>query len=210
MFTGIVEEVGIVEVCLKGSSSLKLRIAAEKVLEGSKVGDSICVNGACLTITELSSSSFEADVSYETIRSSTLSALHKASRVNLERAAQISSRLGGHIVLGHVDSKSQVLSISNINGFYSIKLSFDSQVERYIVHKGSVAIDGISLTVAEVEGSSFSVAVIPHTFNSTTLKYLKTGDFINLETDILARYVENLLKNDKKSDRLESLLSSFS
>nr|WP_027870267.1 riboflavin synthase [[Eubacterium] cellulosolvens] len=193
MFTGIVEETGIVErLELRGSSG-RIRIRASKVLEETRIGDSIAVNGICLTVTDLSENSFEADVMAETVRRSSLGSLGNQDRVNLERAMRADSRFGGHIVTGHIDGCGVIRSMKREENAIWVRISAGDNLLRGIVEKGSIAIDGISLTVAEVDENGFAVSVIPHTGEETTLLDRKAGDPVNLETDILGKYVEKLL-----------------
>ncbi|MBE6869696.1 MAG: riboflavin synthase [Ruminococcus albus] len=194
MFTGLIEETGTVcEVCRNGNASF-IRIAAEKVLEGTKVGDSIAVNGVCLTVTEHDGKIFRADVMNETLSRSSLGTLKQGSKVDLERAMSAEGRFGGHIVSGHIDGTGTVSSIKQDGIAVRYTISADEKLLRYIVEKGSVTLDGISLTVASVTNSDFSVSVIPHTAEQTILPYKKVGDIINIETDIIGKYVEKLLR----------------
>ena len=193
MFTGIVEEVGTVREIRKGHTSSFIEIQAKTVLSDVHIGDSIAVNGVCLTVTEFSGDSFRADVMNETLNRSSLGSLRSGSHVNLERAMPANGRFGGHIVSGHIDGTGVITDIrrDGISVWYTIGTT--AAVMRYIVEKGSVAIDGISLTVAKVTDSSFSVSIIPHTAEQTVLSYKKTGDTVNLENDIIGKYVEKLM-----------------
>lgn len=196
MFTGIVEEIGVVEKIQKGRYSAVLTILADKVLEDSKVGDSIAVNGICLTVTSVKSGRFTADVMHETLDRSSLSNIKNGSHVNLERAMQANGRFGGHIVSGHVDGVGRVMRIRKDDTAIWYTIKADPKVMRYIVEKGSVTIDGISLTVAEVAQDYFSISAIPHTVAQTVLKDRRDGDAVNLETDVIGKYVEKLLATD--------------
>lgn len=193
MFTGIVEEVGTVREIRKGQTSSFIEIQAKTVISDVHLGDSIAVNGVCLTVTEFSADSFRADVMNETLNRSSLGSLRSGSHVNLERAMPANGRFGGHIVSGHIDGTGVITDIrrDGISVWYTIGTT--AAVMRYIVEKGSVAIDGISLTVAKVTDSSFSVSIIPHTAEQTVLSYKKTGDTVNLENDIIGKYVEKLM-----------------
>lgn len=194
MFTGLIEEVGTVcEVHKSGSQSF-IRIAAKKVLEGTKVGDSIAVNGVCLTVTEHDGSVFRADVMNETLMRSSLGSLKAGSKADLERAMPADGRFGGHIVSGHIDGTGVISAIQKDGIAVRYTVSAESRLLRYIAEKGSVAIDGISLTVASVNDSSFSVSVIPHTAENTVLPLRKVGDTVNIETDVIAKYIEKLLR----------------
>ncbi len=200
MFTGIIEEVGTVRTVQKGSSSF-IKIQASKVLEDVHIGDSIAVNGVCLTVTEFSGNVFRADVMNETLSRSSLGQLKNGSPVNLERAMAANGRFGGHIVSGHIDGTGTISGIENDGIAVWYTISAPPEIMRYIVEKGSIAIDGISLTVAKVTGSSFSVSIIPHTASQTILSTKKTGDIVNLENDIVGKYVEKLITpfNDNKT-----------
>ena len=193
MFTGIVEEVGVLKSIRRGASSAVLEIAARTVLEDIHLGDSIAVNGVCLTATSFTGSSFTADVMHETLDRSSLAALRPGSRVNLERAMAANGRFGGHIVAGHVDGVGTVLETKRDDNAVWYTIAASPEVLRYVVEKGSITIDGISLTVARVGPESFAISAIPHTVAVTVLKDRKAGDKVNLETDIIGKYVEKLL-----------------
>jgi len=200
LFTGIIEELGrIKSLSLKGSSG-KISISAEKVLDGTNVGDSIAVNGVCLTVIELLKDGFAADVMAETVRRSSLGKLQPGDYVNLERAMAANGRFGGHIVSGHIDGTGRIISKIKEENAIWIKISADADILKYIVEKGSICIDGISLTVAAVDNKSFSVSIIPHTSEETTLTSKKSGDIVNLETDIVGKYVAKLLGLNVQSD----------
>ena len=202
MFTGIIEELGKIE----SISPEKIVITCSKVLNGSVKGDSIAVNGVCLTITDISKNGFSADISPETFRVTNFSKLKKGTSVNLERALTLSTRLGGHIVSGHIDTTGTLSEISKLNEFFEIKVSFDKKFSKYIIKKGSVAVNGISLTIANCGDNFVTIAVIPHTYEMTGLKELKTGDNVNLEFDILAKNVEkNLLSRDNSNITIDFL-----
>lgn len=193
MFTGIVEEMGTIRQIKKGRASAVLTIAAQKVLEDAHIGDSIAVNGICLTVTSLGSDTFTADVMHETLRRTAFSRLAPGVRVNLERAMAADGRFGGHIVAGHVDGVGTITELRRDDNAIWYTFRADSQVLRYIVEKGSITIDGISLTVADVGETTFSISAIPHTVAQTVLQDRKKGDPVNLETDIIGKYVEKLL-----------------
>lgn len=202
MFTGIIEEIGTIREVRSG----KLKIAAETVLEGTKVGDSIAVNGVCLTAASIDGGTFTADVMPETLRRSNLGGLHSGSRVNLERAAAVGSRLGGHIVSGHIDGTGVIRSVRREENAVWVTISAGNDILELIVEKGSVAIDGISLTVAEVTEETFAVSLIPHTGEVTTLLSKSIGDIVNLENDVIGKYVKKLMgKSEKKGLTLEFL-----
>ena len=193
MFTGIIEEVGTIRSLDMGGSSGSIAIKAAKVLEHTKIGDSIAVNGVCLTVTRLSSDGFWADVMAETVRRSSLGQLSTGDKVNLERAMAADGRFGGHIVSGHIDGTGRVESLVREENAVWVTISAGRNLLKYIVEKGSIAIDGISLTVAYVDDSVFKVSIIPHTGEETTLLKRQPGDRVNLETDIVGKYVEKLM-----------------
>ncbi len=209
MFTGIVEEIGKVLRVHKTGNSSFIEIQAEKVLSDVHIGDSIAVNGVCLTVTKFSSDTFRADVMNETLSRSSLGALKSGSPVNLERAMSADGRFGGHIVSGHIDGTGTITDIENdgIAVWYTISASSD--IMRYIVEKGSIAIDGISLTVAKVTDISFSVSIIPHTASQTILASKKAGDIVNLENDIIGKYVEKLMKPTESTFKSDKITMEF-
>ena len=193
MFTGIVEEVGRVQSIRREPANAVLTITASKVLEDVHLGDSIAVCGVCLTVTSFTSSAFTADVMHETLNRSSLGALKPGSPVNLERAMPANGRFGGHIVSGHIDGTGRITRIRPDGNAIWYTVSASPSLLRYIVEKGSIGIDGISLTVAQVTGRDFSVSIIPHTQGQTTLSARRVGDTVNLETDCIGKYVEKLL-----------------
>lgn len=194
MFTGIIEETGILKKIVGHDTSGFLEIQANKVLSGTQIGDSIAVNGVCLTVTRLLGDSFVADVMPETLRKTNLGSLTIGARVNLERAMAANGRFGGHIVSGHIDGTGRILSLRPEGNAVWVSISTDPSILRLIVNKGSIAIDGISLTVAYVDDQEFRVSIIPHTGEETTLLSRKPGDMVNLENDIVGKYVEKLLQ----------------
>ena len=193
MFTGIIEETGTVRSITSRSAGTALCIRAEKVLEGTAVGDSIAVNGVCLTVTFLSDGAFTADVIPETVRLTSLARLFPGAKVNLERAMSPSGRLGGHIVSGHVDGCGRVDAIVPDGIAKRVTISLEAPLLKYIARKGSVTLDGVSLTVVAADDRSFAVSLIPQTRSATTLGELRTGSIVNVEVDLLARYIERLL-----------------
>ncbi len=194
MFTGIIEEVGLIERIEQRATGAELRIRASVVTHDASEGDSISVSGVCLTARSLASHSFSADLSPETLQRSALRTLRAGSSVNLERALLPTTRLGGHIVQGHVDGVGTLRSLQELgDGNWWLTVQVPPEVERYCVFKGSIAIDGVSLTIASLEGDALSVAVIPHTFAYTTMRGYKPGQPVNLEIDIVAKYVEKML-----------------
>ncbi|MDC1068601.1 riboflavin synthase [Candidatus Kapabacteria bacterium] len=194
MFTGLVEEIGKIKNIKAIGAARRFNITAKKVLTDAKIDDSICVNGCCLTVVESDSNSFSADVIEESIRKTNLGTLKIGDVINLERSLLPTQRLGGHIMQGHVDTVGKVVSIKPESSGKLVTISFDGKYRKYIVPVGSIAINGISLTVAKVESNTFTVAIIPHTWENTSLKIIHPGDSINLEFDVLGKYVENMVK----------------
>lgn len=209
MFTGIIEEVGEVLQLHKGKDSAQLTIKAHKVLEDVAIGDSIAVNGVCLTVTSFQAQSFTADVMHETLNRSSLAQLKSKSHVNLERAMLAGGRFGGHIVAGHVDGIGTIIDIQkdDVAVWYTIQAK--EEIMRYIIEKGSIAIDGISLTVARVDENSFAISAIPHTIQHTTLWEHKKGDSVNLENDMVGKYIEKLIKPTQMSESKSKITREF-
>lgn len=193
MFTGIIEEIGTVRRIERGAAGARLTIGAKAVLEGTKIGDSIATNGVCLTVVSMTADSFSADVMAESLRRSGLGQLQRGSPVNLERAMAANGRFGGHIVSGHIDGTGTVASQKREDNAVWVTVHAPAALLRYIVEKGSIAIDGVSLTVAAVDETGFSVSIIPHTGVETILLGKKPGDTVNLECDVIGKYVEKLL-----------------
>lgn len=201
MFTGIIEEIGTIKSINSNGISSQLCISANKILEDTKIGDSIAVNGVCLTVTSIKSNLFTADVMAETLRRSNLGSLIPQSKVNLERAMPANGRFGGHIVSGHIDGTGTIAETKPEGNAVWIKIKCSDNLLKYIIHKGSITIDGISLTVAKVTDSDFSVSIIPHTAANTTLLQKKSGDVVNLENDVVGKYIEKLLSFQKKDEQ---------
>ncbi len=199
MFTGIIEEVGSLKKLQKEAAGAVFEISCKRVLEGLQIGDSIAANGVCLTATAFTSHSFTAAAMHETLRRSTLGNLHPGSPINLERAMAANGRFGGHMVAGHIDGTGTISNIEKDGNAVWYTLQASPQILRYIVEKGSIALDGISLTVAEVRADYFKVSVIPHTLAQTALAQKRTGDCVNIENDIIGKYVEKLLGTPQKS-----------
>ena len=199
MFTGIIEELGKIRQITKSS----IEIECVTVLEDAKIGDSIAVNGVCLTVKDKTQNSFAADVSQETFRVTALSNLSVGKLVNLERAMKCDGRFGGHIVSGHIDGVGKFKSLTKVGEFYNLQIELTSEQAKYVVKKGSIAINGISLTVAEINGNIINLAIIPHTFENTCLKELKIGEFINIEVDIVSKYIEKFLSTSDNSSRID-------
>lgn len=209
MFTGIVEEIGIVKSINKGQHSVEITIEAKRVLEETKIGDSIAINGICLTVTHLTPTSFSAHIVHETLNRSSLAKLSKGTPVNLERAMAANGRFGGHIVAGHVDGTGEIISIKKDDTSIWYTMAADENILRYIVEKGSITIDGISLTVATIDKNSFSISAIPHTVSQTVLIYRKVGDTVNLETDIIGKYVEKLMNTQPTQQKESTITKDF-
>ena len=205
MFTGIVEETGVIRGIRKNRESAVVSVKAGKVLEDLKIGDSVAVNGVCLTVVGFFPGGFGADVVHETLDRSTLGSLKPGNRVNLERAMAADGRFGGHIVAGHVDGRGTVRKIERDDNALWYTIGAGREILRYVVEKGSIAIDGISLTVAKVSEESFQVSVIPHTARETVLQDRKPGDEVNLETDVIGKYVERFLAFPAETDKKKNM-----
>jgi riboflavin synthase len=201
MFTGIVEEVGIV----KETSRDRLAFEAHEVLEGTKVGDSIAANGVCLTVVSLENRGFSVNVMPETLRRTNLGRLHYSDQVNLERALVLEGRLGGHLVLGHVDDTREVMDVTSEETAHIMRISAPAKLMPYIVDKGFIAVDGVSLTIVDLDDFSFVVSLVAYTMENTTLGMKGPGDVVNLEADIIAKYVENLKERKRQSLDFEFL-----
>ena len=194
MFTGIIEELGRILALERLEQGMRLIVAAESVTSDIKEGDSIAVNGVCLTALDVASGSFSADVSPETLSRTTLGSLATGSPVNLERAVTPSTRMGGHFVQGHVDARGTFLGAEDQGDFRTVRIGFPAEIAKYLVHKGSVSVEGISLTISALNNDYFEIAVIPKTWSVTNLSSLNPGDAVNLEADMIAKYVERLLR----------------
>jgi|ERR1041384_837275 riboflavin synthase len=199
MFTGIIEELGRVRSLEQRGEGVRVRVEAKIVTEGTREGDSVAVNGVCLTALEVRADSFAADGSRETLQRSTLGSLRVGSLVNLERAVTPTTRLGGHIVQGHVDARGRFLSAEAHGGSWTVRIAYPKDVARYLVFKGSVAVEGISLTIAGLTEEYFEVAIIPKTWAVTNLSSLRANDEVNLEADIIAKYVERILTVNERA-----------
>lgn len=194
MFTGIIEELGRVRSVERRGENAYITIEAHVVVEDTKHGDSIAVNGVCLTALDIQRDSFAADVSRETLERSTLGRLQPGAAVNLERAVTPITRLGGHIVQGHVDARGRFLSVANHGGSWTVRIEYPTEIARYLVFKGSIAVEGISLTIAILADNYFEVAIIPKTWEITNFSQLNPGDEVNLEADMIGKYVERILR----------------
>jgi len=209
MFTGIVEELGEVQDTQLDNHSALLTVKAQKVLSDVRLGDSIAVNGVCLTVVRFSSRTFTADIMAETLAKSNLGSTARGSKVNLERALQLTTRLGGHLVSGHIDGTGEILRTYRHGIARITEISAPEEICRLIVPKGSIAIDGISLTVVEVTGSSFSVSLIPHTFTETTLGFKRPGDTVNLENDMIGKYIHHFLSGQNAHPHAQKVSLEF-
>ena len=207
MFTGIIEEVGKIKN-IQGGTNYKLTIAASKILEDIHLGDSIAVNGICLTAISWDNGSFTVDVMRETLERTSLHRLRAGSFVNLERALAANGRFGGHIVSGHIDGTGEIINIRRDANAVWYKIKTSEKIMEFIIEKGSIAIDGISLTVAKVDRSTFYVSVIPHTLENTILLRKKTGDIVNLENDIVGKYIKSFTDKNSNSTLCESFLKN--
>ncbi len=199
IFTGLVEEMGEVISVARGEKSLKIKIRCNKVLEGAKIGDSIATNGTCLTAVELGNNYFTADCMFETVKRTNLKRLKSGSKVNLEKSLTLATPLGGHLVTGDVDCEGKIMSIKQEGIAKIYEISVEPRLMKYVVEKGRITLDGASLTIVGFTKESISVSLIPHTQEMITLGYKRTGDYINVETDLIGKYVERLLHFDNKN-----------
>ncbi len=204
MFTGIVEEIGKVRRVIEGTHAGEISIAAKTVLEGTKIGDSIAVNGVCLTVTRMDGSGFTADVMPETLRRTNLGSLSKDAQVNLERAMAANGRFGGHMVAGHIDGTGRITEIKREENAVWFRIAAEDALLLFTMEKGSIAIDGISLTIAKVEADAFYVSIIPHTGKETTLLQKKIGDRVNLENDQVGKYIYRFMHRQAPEEKQES------
>lgn len=209
MFTGIVEEVGIVEEGQDRQGSLRLTIAANEVIKELAIDDSISVSGVCLTVVHVSGSTFQVDVVEETLKKSTLGNLQKGKNVNLERSLRLSDRMGGHFVQGHVDDVGKVVAVRSQEGGRLISIEMPNHLVRYVISEGSIAIDGVSLTVARVSKNVTIISLIPHTLNKTTFGRLKVGDKVNIEVDLIGKYIERLLSKPEQNKITDAWLQKI-
>lgn len=214
MFTGIIEETGTIKNIKVSGNSATIAVNANIVLQDTKIGDSICTNGICLTVTDMGKGYFCADVMAETMRRTNLGSLTTGDKVNLERALLLNTRLGGHIVSGHIDGTATISNMAKEDNAVWIEITANNNILKYIVEKGSVAIDGISLTVAKLTNNSFSVSIIPHTGEETVLLNKKKGDLVNIECDIIGKYVDKLIhfsnnSNDKEYKEKSNITEDF-
>ncbi|QQK77924.1 riboflavin synthase [Salicibibacter cibarius] len=206
MFTGLIEEVGVVDNIVQTGQNGQITIRCAHVLEDARIGDSIAVNGVCLTVTSIHDAQFTADIMAETFASTSLSQLKPNDPVNLERSMTATDRFGGHIVAGHVDGVGEIIKRTTESGAVNFEVKFTDDLLRYIVKKGSVTVDGISLTVAHEHADRFTVAIIPHTLKETNLGSKSVGDHVNIETDIIGKYVEKLLQPTNRDEQSEEMI----
>jgi riboflavin synthase len=204
MFTGIIESVGLVRSMQKMDRSARLEVMAELADNDLKIGDSVAVNGVCLTVTERLNNTFKADAGLETLKVTTLGDLKAGDNVNIERPMQMGGRLGGHLVQGHIDCTGKILFINKIGGEVEVTVEFPREFSKYVVKRGSVAINGVSLTTAGIEGDSFKVFLIPHTVEATTFKFAHAGDAVNIEVDIVGKYIERMACIGAEGDHARS------
>ncbi len=199
MFTGIIEEIGTIQSVKRSQSSLTLEIAGSVIFDDLKIGDSVAVNGVCLTATTIGSGRFTADVMPESVKMTTLLQLSTGSKVNLERAMAANGRFGGHVVAGHVDGQGTIIGKDHVGNSIVFRITTDSDILHYIIYKGSITVDGASLTVSKVGPSWFEISIIPHTIGNTILQYASIGTTVNLETDIFGRYIEHFMKGPQEA-----------
>jgi riboflavin synthase len=198
MFTGIIEDVGIIESLVPSGEDIRLSIKTDKLdMSDVSMGDSIANNGVCLTVVAMTKSGFSADISHETIKRSGFANYQAGSRVNLEKALQANGRLGGHIVSGHVDGVGEISSIATVGRYVEIWIKAPEQLAKYLAEKGSITVDGVSLTVNQIDGAKFLLTLIPHSLQETIIGLYKAGNKVNLEVDVIARYLERLMMGDK-------------
>lgn len=196
MFTGLVEEIGVISSIQNINNALYINVTANKIIKGLKIGDSIAINGACQTVIDLKGNELKVYASNETVNVTNFLSYKKGSFVNLERPLKLDARLDGHIVSGHIDTTAKIYAIRQIAETREFEFEIDMKYKNQLVPKGSISVDGISLTIADVTDNKFKITVIPHTYNSTTMKYLKIGDIVNIETDIIGKYIENYLSSN--------------
>jgi riboflavin synthase len=200
MFTGLVEEVGSISAKIKTGDGFKFKITAKKVIDDLDIGSSIAVNGCCLTVVEKEKDTFSVDTIEETLKKTNLGRTNTGDKVNLERPLKADDRLGGHFVLGHIDTTGTVEEIQELSNSHLMKISFPLQFSKYLIFVGSVSIDGTSMTVAQLGENNFSVGIIPHTWDETVFSQKKVGDSVNLEFDVLGKYVERIMEGKEVSD----------
>lgn len=208
MFTGIVEELGEIKSITQNTLGLDLTIRASRIFDDLKLGDSVAINGCCQTVTKISNNEFSVQAVFETVNLTNFKNLKTGTKVNLERAATLNTRLGGHLVSGHIEGLGNITAITNKGNATIFEITTTPNIMKYLIYKGSVSINGVSLTISELKESSFCVSIIPHTIDNTTFSFAKIGDEVNLEPDLIAKYIEKLMikeDNDKKQITLEFL-----
>jgi riboflavin synthase len=200
MFTGIIEEIGKISSIQPIAGGMRIKISASKILEDISVDDSICVSGVCLTAIKVENDGFWVDAVGVTLEKTTFSKMQLSTPVNLERSLKLNDRLGGHFVQGHVNGIGTILEIKKLGENYFLKISVEESLQKYLVEEGSITIDGISLTIAELDGNKVGISLIPHTWKNTAIQFKKVGDKVNLETDVLAKYIEKLVRKNGTDD----------
>jgi len=208
MFTGIIEEIGTVTKIARGAKSSRVTITAKIIFSDLKLGDSVATNGVCLTVNEITNNTFTADIMHETLKHTSLAGLVSGTRVNLERAMRADGRFGGHIVSGHIDGTGVIRNITKDDNAYIYTIATEPAITKYIIQKGSIAIDGISLTIIHVDNECFGVSIIPHTLQETILADRKPSDIVNLEVDMLAKYMEKLLLGNVNSSSADTTITA--
>jgi riboflavin synthase len=208
MFTGLIEDVGTIVQLSPIPDGLTIGIESKVITDELKLGDSVAVNGVCLTVTKIENTQFTVEAVLETLQKSTLKKMKIGSKINLERAIRFGDRMGGHFVQGHVDGKGTIQRIKPVGSAVWFGIKVSDEFDRYIIHKGSIAIDGISLTVAEKSDGAVKISVIPHTYQNTNLTLLKEGDSVNIELDMMAKYIENMV-NPKKTEKKSKITESW-
>jgi len=211
MFSGIIEEIGQIQKIDFISGGIKLTISANKILEDIKTGDSVSVDGICLTVTSFNKNSFTVDAVGETLKKTTLSKIKNKSYVNLERAIRFNERIGGHLIQGHINSTARIIQLKKIGENFLLQIELPDDLMKYIIKEGSIAVDGISLTVADIIDNKINISIIPHTLQNTTLQYKKENDLVNIEVDFAAKYIENFIRNylSQKNQISEEMLKKL-
>lgn len=202
MFTGIIEEIGKISSIQPIAGGMRIKISSSKILDDISVDDSICVSGVCLTAIKVEDDGFWVDAVGATLEKSTFSKIQLSAPVNLERSLKLNDRLGGHFVQGHTNGIGTILELNKLGENYFLKIKVDENLERYLIEEGSITIDGVSLTIAELDGSKVGISLIPHTWQNTSIKFKKVGDKVNVETDVLAKYIEKLVINNGANDNI--------
>lgn len=202
MFTGIIEEIGKISSIKPIAGGMRIKISSGKILEDVSVNDSVCVNGVCLTAIKVENDGFWVDAVGTTLEKTTFSKIQLSAQVNLERSLKLNDRLGGHFVQGHTNGTGTILQIIKLGENYYLKIRVDENLEKYLIEEGSIAIDGVSLTIAELDGSNVGISLIPHTWQNTSVQFYKVGDKVNIETDVLAKYIEKLVRRNEDKDNI--------